>query len=196
VKKFWLVFALASFSLFAQEATERKEEGKQEAAKEEEAPMEGWKWANFAILAGALGFLMAKTLPAFFASRTAEIQKGIAEAQAAKQDAERRAADIDKRVSSLGVDIENFRSSAAREMEQEGARIRQETATLIKKLESQSQAEIESAGKIARRDLSQHAADLALRLAEQRVRERLDGSSEAALIDGFVADLARQGAKN
>jgi hypothetical protein len=37
---------------------------------------------------------------------------------------------------------------------------------------------------------------LALKLAEDRVRAKLDSTSEAALVDGFVAELGRQGSKN
>jgi len=155
-----------------------------------------WKWINFLILAGGLGYLMAKNLPAFFQSRTASIQKGIAEAQLMKQDAERRAADMDRRMSALGAEIDKFRAASQAEMQQEGERIRQETAAQIRKLEQQAEVEIESAGKTARRELKSYAADLALDLAEQRVRARLDGKTEAALVDSFVADLKRRESNN
>jgi len=81
-------------------------------------------------------------------------------------------------------------------MAHEGERIRLETAAHIKRIESQASVEIESAGKIARRELRQYSAELALKLAEDRVRAKLDSSSEAALVDGFVAELGRQGSKN
>jgi len=45
-------------------------------------PAAGWKWANFVLLVVGLGYLIAKTLPPLFKSRTEEIQKGIAEARA------------------------------------------------------------------------------------------------------------------
>ena len=62
-------------------------------------PSAGWKWANFVILVAGLGYLVAKTLPTLFKSRTEEIQKGIAEARAIKQDADKRAAqDIAERI--------------------------------------------------------------------------------------------------
>ena len=49
--------------------------------------------------------------------------------------------------------------------------------------------EIETAGKIAQRELKIYAAKLALDLAEQRIRGRLDPATEAGLIDDFVQDL-------
>lgn len=155
-------------------------------------PAMGWKWANFVILVAGLGYLLAKMLPPLFKSRTEEIQKGIAEARAIKLDADKRAADVTARTATLGADIERFRVEAKAEMQQEGERIRQETAAQIGRLEHQAQQEIEMSGKIARRELKSYAAKLSLDLAEQRVRERLDAKTEQGLVDAFIQDLERE----
>ena len=152
----------------------------------------GWKWANFVILVAGLGYLLAKTLPPLFKSRTEEIQKGIAEARAIKLDADRRAADVSARTATLGADIERFRVEAKAEMQQEGERIRQETAAQIARLEHQAEEDIEMTGKLARRELKSYAAKLSLDLAEQRVRERLDPATEQGLVDAFIQDLERE----
>jgi F-type H+-transporting ATPase subunit b len=160
-----------------------------EGSGESAEPSAVWKWANFLILAAGLGYLIAKNLPSFFQSRTSSIQKSIVEAQQAKLDAERRAAEMDARMNALGSEIDRFRSQAAAEMEKEGDRIRQETTEQIRKLERQAELEIESAGKSAQRELRVYAASLAVDLAEQRIRARLDPATDAALIEGFVRDL-------
>ncbi len=185
MKRLILLFVITGATLAAQEQAGGSAE-----------PSMTWKVVNFAILAIGIGYLMAKTLPGFFHSRTSSIQEGIAEAQKVKADAERRAAEVDKRVSALGADIEKFRVQSRAEMEKEGERIRQETAATIQKLEQQAQVEIESAGKTARRELKAYAANLALDLAEQRVRTRLDAGSENALVENFVLDLKRQESQN
>jgi len=155
-------------------------------------PAAGWRWANFVLLVLGLGYLLAKMLPPLFKSRTDEIQKGIAEARAIKQDADKRAAEIEARTATLGADIERFRVEAKAEMQQEGERIRQETAAQIARLEIQAQQEIEISGKIARRELKSYAAKLSLDLAEQRVRERLTPQTEQELVDAFIQDLERE----
>lgn len=155
-----------------------------------------WKWANFAILAAGIGYLLAKNLPSFFSSRTSAIQKEIAEAHKLKQESEQHAAAILRRVSSLAANIEAFRVQSRAEMEREGERIREQAAAQIRKLNHQAQTEIESAGKTARRELRAYAADLALDLAGQRIRARLDAHTEAILVDRFVGDLKRQESKN
>lgn len=190
---FLLALLAAGTTLYAQEHAEKGAEAEKKG--EIEVP-DSLKWANFAMLALGLGFIMAKTLPKAFADRTAGIQKDIQEAQALKADAERRAADVEKRVAALSTDIEQFRANSAKEMAQEGERIRQETTAQIARVEHQASMEIETAAKVARRELRQYAADLALEMAEDRVRAKLDGSANAALVDGFVAELGRQGSKN
>jgi len=94
----------------------------------------------------------------------------------------------------LGNDIEAFRAEASQQMAAEGERIRQETAAHIKRVEEQSALEIETAGKVARRELKQYSAELALKLAEERVRTRMDANSESGLVDSFVAELGRKDA--
>lgn len=193
MKRLLIVALLAAgTSLFAQE----HEGGKAEEAKGEIEVPDSLKWANFALLAIGLGYMLAKLLPKTFADRTDAIQKDIKEAQRLKADAEKRAAEVERRVALLGSDIEKFRAEAAKDMAAEGERIRQETAAHIQRMEEQAMLEIDTAGKIARKDLTRYSAELALKLAEDRVRARLDNSSESALVDNFVAELGRQGSKN
>ena len=42
-----------------------------------EKDMTGWKWANFAILAAGIGYLLVKQAGPYFAARSTEIRKGI-----------------------------------------------------------------------------------------------------------------------
>jgi len=190
MKRLLLVALLAvGSSLYAQEPAEHGKESKGEIV----VP-DSLKWANFAILAVGLGYMMAKLLPKNFAERTAAIQKEITEAQAVKRDAEARAAKVEAQVKSLGADIANFRTESAKEMAHEGERIRQETAAQIARIGDHAAMEIETAGKIARRELRQYSSELALKLAEDRLRAKLDSATDAALVDGFVTDLGRQDA--
>lgn len=192
----WIKLSLALFLMLAGAAFVGAQEQEKAGSTEKSEPGIAWKWANFAILAVGLGYLINKNLPPFFRSRTAEIQQGITEAQHIKRDAEARAAQVEARIQKLGDEIDQFRSQSREEMQQEGERIRQETAKQIGHMEQLAQQEIEAAGKVARRELKEYAAKLALDLAEQRVRARLNAGTETALVDGFIQDLQRQESKN
>jgi F-type H+-transporting ATPase subunit b len=186
-KRLLVIFMLGAASLLAQESA---------GAAKTEDNTNLWKWVNFGILAIGLGYLIGKHAPGMFRARTAEIQKGIAEAQQVKLDAEKRAADVDAKMARLGADIDAFRVQAKSEMEREGVRLRQETTAQIEKIHQQAALEIESAGKTARRELREYAAELALDLASQRIRQRMTPATDAALVADFVADLKREGSKN
>ena len=106
--------AVLSLRTFAEEpAAEHGAPGEHAAEAHEEGDKYiWWKWANFAILAVALGYMLNKALPPFFAGRTAEIQKGIAEAAKAKAEADQRAAAMQQRLAALGAEIEQIKTTA------------------------------------------------------------------------------------
>lgn len=193
MRRLALLALLACAPVIAQEEHAEPTEHAEEA--EEEVPT-SLKIANFVLLAGGLGYMLGKYLPGAFRDRTAEIQKDIALAQAAKREADERAAQMEAKLKSLAADIEAFKASAALEMKQEGERIRQETLRQVQRVESQAAREVENAGKTARRELSEHASRLALKMAEDRIRERADADTEAGLVESFIAELDRKGAKN
>ncbi|MSV28673.1 MAG: hypothetical protein EXQ52_08005 [Bryobacterales bacterium] len=151
-----------------------------------------WKWANFAILAGLLGYMIAKNAPAFFASRTATIQKGIAEARKISEEAMARASAIERKISALDSEVASMRAQSKAEAEAEGQRVREDTERELAKINANGQREIESAGKTAREELKLHAANLALGLARERIGQRMTPENQNALVESFVRNLPRE----
>jgi F-type H+-transporting ATPase subunit b len=178
-----LLFALAFVSV-AQEKGEATQE-----AHHAEPDMTGWKWANFAILAFALGYLAVKQGGPFFASRSVEIRKGIEDAQKLRADAEARAAEMDARLANLGVEVEAMRKAAKDEAAQEGARIRQETERELAKIQTNADQEIANALKTAQMELKSYSAQLAVDLARKKVRDRMTPADQDSLVQAFTADL-------
>lgn len=163
------------------------------AAEAAEMPNEiWWKWANFAILVGGLGYLTSKHAPAFFRSRTEHIQQGIAEAARTRQEAESRAAEIERRVANLAAEVDQMRAKARSEIAREGERVRLETEAAIRKIQAQSQAEINSAVKHATHDLKAWSAQLALEMAEGQIRSQMSESEHEGLTNAFVSELRRK----
>src|SRR5215475_5312585 len=63
-------------------------------------------WANFALLAVGLGYLIKKFGGPYFAARSERIQHEIVEAGKVRQDAEARATEVDRRLGNLEVELE------------------------------------------------------------------------------------------
>ena len=192
MKRFLLAAVLAISFCFAQE---HSTEGKAAEHHEEEGdPRLGLKWGNFLILAALLGYGIAKSLPPYFKSRSAEIAKGIEEASKLKADAEARAKQIEQRLSQLDVEIETMRAKAKLEMQVEADRIRRETENYLAKIHENGLAEIEAASKRAKAELKAQAAEQAIDLAEQRIRAGIQNGG--GLVERFISDLAKKGSNN
>ena len=194
MRRLLLSVALLSTLALAQHepATEGAKEHKSEAAgekKHEEEPSIVWKWVNFAILAGGLGYLIAKNAPAFFKSRTEEIQKGISDATTMRKEAEERAAAMEKRMANLETEIAELRANAKSEIAAEANRVGAETAQLLAKIQAHAEREIASAAKGATLHLQAYTAKLALELAEEKLRARMTAGTDRDLIAEFLKGL-------
>ena len=167
-------------------AQEKESPGHEESTGD---PWIWWKWANFVLLAGALGYLINKSAGSYFRGQTEEIQKGIVEAGKLKAEAEARAAQIEKRLAGIEGEIGQLRSQAEAEMAAEAKRLKEDTERLLGRLQQQTQQEIELMTKAAKHELKAFSADLSLGLAEQRIRALLDPASRETLVNAFIQDL-------
>lgn len=135
--------------------------------------------------------LMKSKLPQMFRERTAAIQKGIRDAEAASADAARRLSDIEARLSKLGSEVEQIRATAEREAAAEEARIRQAADEDRQKIVQGAEAEIDAIARNARRELKGYAASLAVDLAARQLR--IDDNTDHALIREFAEQLGKDG---
>lgn len=82
-----------------------------------------WKWANFALLAGGLTYLIRKNALPYFAKRSSGIRKSIIEAEEFRAEAGFKVAATDRRLAGLGLEIEALRRDAQREREAQAQRV-------------------------------------------------------------------------
>jgi F-type H+-transporting ATPase subunit b len=148
-----------------------------------------WKWINFAILVGGLGYLAGKYMPGYFESRNEEIRESLDAAAKIKQQADARAAEIEARLKNLEPEIAELKAKAKEEIAAEGERIRQETADAVARIQAHAENEISAQAKVAQSELRAFAAKLALEAAENKLRSQIDPQQDAALINGFLRGL-------
>ena len=83
--------------------------------KAEEGNLAPWKWANFLVLAGLLGYLAGKHGGPFFAARSQEVSaRTWPKPRNLRQEAEARAAAVERRLANLEADIAALRAEAQR----------------------------------------------------------------------------------
>ena len=142
---------------------------------------------NFAVIAALIIWAGRKFLPGIFRDRTAAIQKAMQEAQKASEEARRRLADIESRLQKLDVEIGMMRDAAEKEGEAEEARIKAAAEEDAQKIVAMAEQEIVAAVKAARRQLTAHAADLAVGLAQKQIH--VDPATDQALVRNFAGQL-------
>jgi len=142
---------------------------------------------NFAVIAALIIWAGRKYLPGMFRDRTAAIQKAMQEAQKASEEARRRLAEIESRLMKLDVEIGMMRDAAEKEAAAEEARIQEAAQEDARKIVAAAEQEIAAAAKAARRQLTAHAADLAVGLAQKQIR--VDAATDQALVRNFAGQL-------
>jgi F-type H+-transporting ATPase subunit b len=148
-----------------------------------------WEWANFILLAAGLGYVIGKNAGPAFDARGRRIRKDMVEAEEAKKEADTRAADVERRLAHLSEEIAALREEAKREEEAEHARYDRQIAAEVAKVEAHAEQEVAAAGKAARMELKRYAAELALGLAEQKLRAGITPETEDRLVRGFIKNI-------
>lgn len=143
---------------------------------------------NFAIIAALIVWAWKKNLPAYFRTRSVSIQRAMEEARKQSAEANRRLAEVEARLSKLDVEINAIRSTAEKDVAAEEERIRSAAAEDARKVLQSAEQEIAAAGKAARRELKQFAAELAISLARKQIR--VDASTDESLIQNFAEQLS------
>ena len=147
---------------------------------------------NFAVVVGAIAWFSKKYLPGLFRNRTLAIQKAIEEARRASEDANRRLADIESRLSRMDEEISQMRAGSEKEAVAEELRIKAAAEEDARRIVESAEQEIAAAAKAARRELTAHAADLAVSLAMKQID--VDKPTDQALLRRFAQQLSSDGA--
>lgn len=146
---------------------------------------------NFLILAGVIFAILRKSVPGALRDRRAAIVKGIEDARKASDEARARLSDIEGRLQKLDSEVAELRTAAEADFSEEEKRIQQAAEEDARHVVESAQQEIAAAARTAQRELKKYAADLAVDLAEKRVK--IDATTDQALVKGFVGQLGKDG---
>jgi F-type H+-transporting ATPase subunit b len=165
----------------AQKSSARRETETQEVDQEMK-----WEVINFALFVVLLGFGIAKTAPAFFNARSADIQKAIKDATGLKMEADLRYSEVDRKMANLAGEVEKIRAEAKVEMQREHDRLLNETKQELEHIRKNVAAEAEGLRQEGIAKVRRHTTHLALDLAERRLRDRFSAADSAELLHDFV----------
>jgi F-type H+-transporting ATPase subunit b len=146
---------------------------------------------NFAVIFLAIAWLLRKILPGYFTGRTSSIQKGIEEARKMSEDARRRLSDVEGRLSRLDSELAGMQREADENAKAEEQRLLAAGEEERKRIVASVEQEIEMAANTARRELKSYVAELAVQLAEKKIR--VSQETDEALVRAFTTQMGKDG---
>lgn len=150
-----------------------------------------WKFVNLAVFVAALVYIMIRKakLGEVFKARSETIKQQLSRAQQERDAALAKLKELEERLSTIDIEVATIKEHAEREAADERERIAGETQAEISRLSGQALREIENAGKVAKKELRQYAAEQSVRLAEELVRREMKPEDDARLIANNIAEL-------
>jgi F-type H+-transporting ATPase subunit b len=149
-----------------------------------------WPVINFALLVALLVYALKKAdIKGYFKKRTELIEQSLKEAREAKELAQKALAQVEERLRVKDKEMEEIIASARMSGEKEKARLAEEGAKLQEKILEQAKTNIDFEVKQAKSAIKQEAAELAMELAEKKLKEKLTKEEQLKLLEESVAKI-------
>ena len=153
--------------------------------------LELWKFLNLAIFTAAGIYVLRRPISQALLARRESIQQEIVAAQTERERALAQVSEADAMLSKLDNDVLAVHEQARKEAEAERQRLATSTAREIEKLKQQASREIETADKVARKELRQFLAKRSIELARESVRSQMRPEDDTHLIKESIGELRR-----
>ena len=142
---------------------------------------------NFAILAGTLVYFLRAPIAGYLSRRGSQIRADLETAQSLREAASRQIGEIQAKLEQLPGELDALRARGSQEIAAEEARIHAEAEAERDRLLERTRREIDLQLRVARRELVHHAADLAVGVARERIRQQITDVDQLALVDRYVS---------
>jgi len=152
-----------------------------------------WKIFNFVLLIVVLFKFAKKPLANFLQKRTELIEKTLNEAKEAKEAALKALHEVEGRLKTKDAEIAAILAAAKKSGEQERDRIIAESSRLKDKIVEQAKTNIDFELKHAKEVIKAEAVELAMELAEKKLKEKLTKDEQERLLDDSLVKIGGKG---
>ena len=148
-----------------------------------------WPTVNVAMLFGGLWYFLKTPLATYLKDRHTAIRKDLVEAANVSAAAQAQLAELDRKLQALPGEIEALRQRGGEEIAAEEARIAKLATAERERLLEQTRREINLQLRLAKRDLVEHTADLAVQLAGSRIQQQMTPADQDRLVDRYLHNV-------
>lgn len=149
-----------------------------------------WPLVNFAVLIAVLAYMLTKMdIKGYFRKRTELIEQTLKEAREAKELAQKALAEVEERLRVKDKEIEDIVSYARQSGEKEKAFLIEEGEKMKLKILEQAKTNIDFELKRAKEEIKAEAVDVAMDLAEKKLRSKLTKDEQLKLLEESLAKI-------
>jgi F-type H+-transporting ATPase subunit b len=141
---------------------------------------------NFAVLAGALVFLLRKPIPRALNSRVQGIQNQLTDLEARKAEAEKRLAECNQKLGELEKEAERIVSDYIRQGQDAKARILKEAEAAAEKVQAQARRNIKHEFDQTKARLQREIFEQSLTQAEALLKQNVTAEDQSKLVEDYL----------
>ncbi|MBI5044200.1 MAG: ATP synthase F0 subunit B [Nitrospirae bacterium] len=144
---------------------------------------------NFAVLAAVLGFLLFKFAKDLLVKRKIEVERLLKEAEETKFAAKKRLTEIEERIHKKEEEIKAILEDARMRGEREKTLLIEEGDKVRQRLETHAKGRIEQELKKAKEELHKEAVNLAVELAEKKIKKDIGNNEQSSLVEEYLIKI-------
>ena len=144
---------------------------------------------NFAVLVGALTYFLKGPIAGYLAGRSAQIRQDLVTAAETRKTATAALEEIHQKLAALPAELAALKVRGEEDVRAEKARIAQTAGVERQRLLEQTRREIDMRLRMARRELTEHAAQLAVSVAQERIARTITPEDQLRLVDRYASQL-------
>lgn len=148
-----------------------------------------WRFVNLAIFVGILIYILKKPLSEAFKARREIIRAELIKAEEAKKAALAKLTEVETKLAGADAEIDQINREAKNDIEVEKARLMAQAEAEAKKLKQQAENESVRVHQVAQLELRRFAAEESLRVAEEKLRERVTPETDNRLVKEGIAAI-------
>ncbi len=183
-------FSVIAFSLLLSAAAAFASEGGEGEAAGSIFKAYLWPVINFLVLVFVMVYMLKKMdIKGYFRKRTELIEQSLKEAKEAKELAQKALSEVEDRLKVKDKEIEEIIASAKFSGEREKARLVEEGEKMKEKILEQTKTNIDYEVKKAKEAIKAEAVDIAMELAEKKLKDKLTKEEQLKLLEESVAKI-------
>ena len=150
-----------------------------------------WKLLNMLVFFGLLGWVLRGPIGSGLAARHQQVLRETEEARERRAKADQMAADISKRLTQVEEEVRLIAERAKAEGEKQKRELIAAAEAEAQKILQSARNEVDNRVKLARKELTEYAGELASDRAEQLLREKITDADRQKLFRESVNDVER-----